>query len=327
MKKLFFVWLGIISFQLHAQNQETNIREALAVYDYETALLLIEQIKEQTPTHWFQKARALRGLNRYKEALHAFQSILDEDPDNQQALLEQAECYKSMGHQQEAVINYQHTLELYPQNKYAWLQLITLLCQMERYEPALAYAGQLLEKDDSNVTLRLLAQCHEGLKQTEAARECYEKIIARSPDDFLAVARLANIHIGHKDMDKAIACTEAYRQSDTLNIYVNRQNALSYCLSKDYKTAAQRYKVLLSQQDSTFHTCYYSGISFFADGQFYEAHDVLKKSAGSVSQQCKCTLLPGQSLFKNILETGSGNLYAGSDQPLYALRQHVDLAL
>ncbi|MCD8031498.1 MAG: tetratricopeptide repeat protein [Bacteroides sp.] len=277
-KRLFFVWLGIISFQLHAQDEEAGIRKAMAIYDYETALLLIEEVEEQTPALWFQKARALRGLNRYKEALQAFQSILDVDPESQQALLEQAECYKSAGKQQEALINYKTTIELYPENKYAWLQLVTLLCQMERYAPALEYAEQLLEKDDSNVTLRLLAQCHEGLKQTEAARKCYEKIIERSPDDYLAVARLANIHIGHKDIDKAIECTEAYRRSDTLNIHVNRQNALSYCISKDYKTASQRYKVLLDQQDSTFHTCYYGGISFFGDGQFYEAHDILKKA-------------------------------------------------
>ncbi len=277
-KRFFLVWLGIISFQLQAQTIDSQIREAIAMYDYETAINLIDEEAEPEVPLLFLKARALRGLNRYGEALHVFQSILDEYPDNQQALIEQAECYKSVGKQKEAWANYKQVIEINPENKYAWIQLITLLSQMERYRTALEYSQQLLEKDSTNVTLRLLAQCHEGLGDTESAQHCYEKIIERDPHDYLSVARLANIYIQQEDTDRAIECTEEYSLRDTLNIHVNRQNALAYCLSKEYETAAIRYQKLLSQEDSTFHTCYYAGVSFYVEQKFYDAHDVLEKA-------------------------------------------------
>ena len=69
---------------------------------------------------------------------------------------------------------------------------------------------------------------------------------------------------------------DAPLQIDTTNIAVNRQNALAYCLNKDYPTAIQRYEYLVSQGDSSFHTCYYLGISYYAEEKYYEAHDFLE---------------------------------------------------
>ena len=40
-----------------------------------------------------------------------------------------------------------------------------------------------------------------------------------------------------KDYEGAIALTEAYRRTDSTNVEVNRQNALAYCLRKEYPTA------------------------------------------------------------------------------------------
>ena len=76
-----------------------------------------------------------------------------------------------------------------------------------------------------------------------------------SPD--IAAAKLAALNIAGSYFNEAIEATEKYRQIDTTNIAVNRQNALAYCLNKDYPTAIQRYEYLVSQGDSSFHTCYY----------------------------------------------------------------------
>ncbi|GCB37498.1 hypothetical protein KGMB02408_44430 [Bacteroides faecalis] len=48
-----------------------QIQEAMANYDYETVLSLIEQ-KEQTVPLLLQKGKALRGLGLNKEALTAY---------------------------------------------------------------------------------------------------------------------------------------------------------------------------------------------------------------------------------------------------------------
>ena len=45
---------------------------------------------------------------------------------------------------------------------------------------------------------------------------------------------------------------------------------------QDYPTAIRRYQYLVNQGDSTFHTCYYLGISYYAIERYYEAHDFLE---------------------------------------------------
>ena len=51
---------------------------------------------------------------------------------------------------------------------------------------------------------------------------------------------------------------------------------MAYCLKQDYPTAIRRYQYLVNQGDSTFHTCYYLGISYYAIERYYEAHDFLE---------------------------------------------------
>ena len=90
----------------------------------------------------------------------------------------------------------------------------------------------------------------------DAALGCYHVIQDKYPDDYLA--------------------TEKYREADTTNVVVNRQNAQAYCLSGDYPMAIKRYEYLVGQRDSSFHTYYYLGVSYYATEKFYEAHDMLE---------------------------------------------------
>ena len=77
MRKLFILLFFSASSLLMAQN--TNpIQEAMANYDYETALKLMEQ---ETPTVplLYQKGRALKGLGYNDKALLVFQEIIEQD--------------------------------------------------------------------------------------------------------------------------------------------------------------------------------------------------------------------------------------------------------
>ena len=73
-KLLISLCLSACCSFLTAQNANP-IQDAMANYDYETALSLIEQ---ETPTVplLYQKGRALKGLGNSMEALEVFQQIL-----------------------------------------------------------------------------------------------------------------------------------------------------------------------------------------------------------------------------------------------------------
>lgn len=262
---------------LKAQNA---IQEAMASYDYETVLSLIGQ---ETPTVslLYQKGRALKGLGRTAEALQVFQEVLAQDSLNPRAPIEAAECSKALAKYNEALAYYQAAIRLNPENKYVRLQYISTLMGLRRYPESFKESSLLAEKDSSAYVLHLRAESMGHVcDQTESNRviEAYQDIRRRYPDDYLSAAKLGNLYVAGRQYEDAIEVTEDYRSIDSTNILVNRVNAQAYCLNRDYPKAIERYERLLQEKDSTFQTCFYAGISYYALEDFYPAHDLLERA-------------------------------------------------
>ena len=275
MKQLIlFLLLGTCN-TLFAQHTKL-IQEAMNNYDYEKAIMLID--KEQPTTELlFQKGKALKSLGRNAEALHTFRQIIAGDSLNQRAFIEAAECCKQSAKYQDALKYYQKAIDIHPDNKYVRIQYISLLCNLQQYEEAFGESSVLAETDSSAVILHLQAQSLEGRTGfLDAALGCYHVIQDKYPDDYLAAAKLGQIYNAMQFYEYAIEATEKYREADTSNVVVNRQNAQAYCLSGDYPMAIKRYEYLVGQRDSSFHTYYYLGVSYYATEKFYEAHDMLE---------------------------------------------------
>lgn len=252
-----------------------HVQEAITNYDYEAALTLIAKEKPTIPL-LLQKGKAQRGLGMNTEALSTYQEIIANDTANTRAYIEAAECCRSLAKYQQALKYYEQALDLNPENKYVRIQYIGLLLSLQKFQDALGESSLMTEKDSSAIALHLQAQSFEGMGELLPATGCYYNIQEKYPDDYLAAAKLAALNIAGSYFNEAIEATEKYRQIDTTNIAVNRQNALAYCLNKDYPTAIRRYEYLVSQGDSSFHTYYYLGISYYAEEKYYEAHDFLE---------------------------------------------------
>ena len=125
-------------------------------------------------------------------------------------------------------------MELNPEHIYAHLQYTRLLYNYQRYGDALRESIALARKDSSATVLRLMAESMEGAGMPVESMFCYLSIIRKYPSDYLSVAKLGSIFNTMKDYEGAIALTEAYRRTDSTNVEVNRQNALAYCLRKEY---------------------------------------------------------------------------------------------
>ena len=274
MKRLLLLFLLCPTTLLMAQHLDP-IQEAMANYDYEAALSLIAAKKPTTPL-LLQKGKALRGLGLNTEALSTYQEIITNDTTNSRAFIEAAECCRTLAKSNQALKYYERALDLNPENKYVRIQYINLLLSLQKFRDALGESSLMTEKDSSAIALHLQAQSFEGMGEPLPAAGCYYNIQEKYPSDYLAAAKLGAINIAGSYFDEAIEATEKYRQIDTTNIAVNRQNALAYCLKQDYPTAIRRYQYLVNQGDSSFHTCYYLGISYYAIERYYEAHDFLE---------------------------------------------------
>lgn len=224
----------------------------------------------------------MRGLGLTTEALATYQEIICNDTTNTRAFIEAAECCRALAKYNQALKYYEHALDLNPENKYVRIQYISLLLSQQKFSEALGESSLMTEKDSSAIVLHLQAQSFEGMGELLPAAGCYYNIQAKYPDDYLAASKLGALNISGSYFDEAIEATEKYRQIDSTNISVNRQNALAYCLKQDYPTAIQRYEYLVSQGDSSFHTCYYLGISYYAAEKYYEAHDFWKSPVNMI---------------------------------------------
>lgn len=281
MRKHFIVLcLSACCSFLAAQNTNA-IQEAMANYDYETALSLINQ-ETQTIPLLYQKGRALKGLGYNKEALKVFQEIATLDSLNPRAYIEVAECSKSQAQYKLALDYYKKALVLNPNNKYVQLQYINQLIGNKNYQEALKESALLAAKDSSAQVLNLKAECTEYILGSTLgpiyALESYQLIQKKFPDDYLSTARLGNTCINLAQYQSAIHFTEKYRTIDTTNIVINRLNAQAYCLEKTYPAAIDRYESLLQNGDSTFYTCLYAGISYYATKDFKHALLLLEKA-------------------------------------------------
>lgn len=287
---------------LQAQQAENSqvaeeVQQAMDNYDYETALLLIRSAEPTTPL-LLQKGRALRGLGQNQEALATYREVITQDTTNTRALVEAAGCCRSLTQYTQALNYYRQALTLSPENKYIHIQYINLLLSQQKYREAFEESSLMAEKDSSITVLHLQAQSLEGMKEIPPAIACYQNIQQKYPDDYLSAARLGALYIEASAYDEAIETTEMYRQIDSTNISINRQNAMAYCLKEDYPTAIQRYQSLLQQGDSTFQTCYYIGICYYATDQHYEAHDFLEIARKYVPDDANLLYYLGRSCAK-----------------------------
>lgn len=105
MKRIIILFFLGCTIPLMAQHTD-HIQEAMANYDYETALSLIAQ-KKSTPHLLLQKGKALRGLGLTTEALSTYEEIISNDTTNARAFIEAAECCRALAKYNQALKYYE----------------------------------------------------------------------------------------------------------------------------------------------------------------------------------------------------------------------------
>ena len=269
--------IGLCPMWAKAQSIE-EIHRAMDAYDYE---MPIAQIAPASGDTLFTplRAKALRAMNRYSEALKEWNSLLQADSTNTKILIELAECYKLVGRTSEATPCYEKAVALHPENTYFRQQHIRALLATENYEQARNACHAWLDRDSLSATaFKLMGMAYEGMvsDNPDALTNAFMSYNASYRIDSLdaqTVAHIAAIFNNNEQFQDAVDVTEKYRLTDTLNIDVNRQNAKAYCLLKEYPTAINRYESLKEMGDNSFTTLYYLGISHYGDNWMYGAYD------------------------------------------------------
>lgn len=281
MRRFVTLLLCILPLWGYAQSEE-EIQRLLEQYEYETVIAQFSPEMGDTVLTPL-RAKALRAMTRYPEALKEWNSLLQTDSTDTKILIELAECYKLVGRIPKASVCYEKVVGLHPENNYFRQQHIRSLLATDDYEKARDACHAWLDRDSlSALAFKFMGMVYEGMVSSENqdaltnAFMSYNASYRMDSLDAQTVAHIAAIFINNEQFQDAVDVTEKYRLTDSLNVDVNRQNAKAYCFLKDYPMAIKRYEALKAMGDTSFTTLYYLGVSHYGDNWVYGAYDNLR---------------------------------------------------
>lgn len=142
---------------------------------------------------------------------------------------------------------------------------------------------QTLEKLDSDsVThqdMKLKYNCFSNLNIADSALYWGKTIAETYPYDSDIIVKLAHHYNTVEQPDSALYYTQHYKEKDSTNIFVNRQQAFAFYQKGEYPEALNEYRKLLLMNDKTASAYYYTGLCYAKCDSLKLAYDNLLESA------------------------------------------------
>nr|QNO43661.1 cell division coordinator CpoB [Methanosarcinales archaeon ANME-2c ERB4] len=177
-----FIYRQSDKFKYSQSDKLHNKGLALADLDrYEEALKAFEKaikLKPDASYAWYSKGRALADLDRYEEALKAFEKTIELKPDDADAWHSKGVALADLDRHEEALKAYEKTIELKPDYYGTWFNKGLALGKLDRLEEALkAYEKTIKLKPDAAYAWYASACMHSTIGDTEKALACLRKAV------------------------------------------------------------------------------------------------------------------------------------------------------
>ena len=278
MRSLYILFLSCsISIALHAHNKDT-IKVAFDNYEFEKVLELTACTDSLDEECIELRLQACKELNKWQTALPLLRKRLENDTTSLKSWAEIAECYRRAGNLRKSSEAYAHAVKLSPEKSFFRQKHINALIALDDLENARKACHDWIDRDSTSATAyRLLGETYES-EDPLTAFAGYNAAFRRDSLDPQIISRIANMVNNNEQYSYAMLITEEYRQHDSLNIDVNRQNAKALCMMKMYPKAIERYESLKRMGDNSYLTLLYLGMSYYGNYDFYAAYDNLKKA-------------------------------------------------
>lgn len=276
MKSHILILVLCFPMVLAAQNS-TLLQNALRNYDYEKALILLSKERRNAEVD-FQKARCLRNLNRYDEAIDLLLPLSKDENSTVAVVIELAQCYEAVGNLRQAAFFYRMGLDDAPANRFLQLKYLNLKFQLREWDETIRLGRSLLTTDTVAGVLPLLADCYMQINNTDSAGILYKQSIQKFPADYTTVMKLARLCVNANKTEQLVQVTGNYLQLDSANAGVNLYNGIGYFMKKEYPRALSRIGKAYGLGDKTFLTNYYMGATYLALQEYGDAYQYLSKA-------------------------------------------------
>ena len=188
-----------------------RFKEALRAFDY--AVL----IDESFIGGYLEKAKTLEELERYEEAIQNYLITLELDDPTAFVYIRTGECYQKLGDLNTAVKYFKKAVHEDPLLDKAWLLLTELYLEEKEYQKAQYYISKALHIDDSNAMYwRKYAEINLKLSFYEEAVKAFQKCLELDDHSLEIYVGLADVLFFIGDFEDAlkiiVKAKNTYRQ-------------------------------------------------------------------------------------------------------------------
>jgi tetratricopeptide (TPR) repeat protein len=183
----------------------------------ETLWKYVEKNKPETPLILEALARGYIRMLRLGSALTCLDQLLQRDPENIDGLMMRGSIKEGSADQLDSIRDYRRALELKPDRDDARLSLARVLVRVEP-EKARELFEQLLQRQPDNPDALLgLAQVQNALGDSEQAKANLRAFLAKNPNNARALLELASLTAGIDEQEslirQAIVADPGYREA------------------------------------------------------------------------------------------------------------------
>ena len=148
--------------------------------------LRLASVLDQTVESRLKLANLLHAQNNLYEALAEYQTILQEDPANLNAMLGAANNFKSLGFKDEAINIYKQAIEAHPEDVLANYNYGLLMQEAENLAEAVKHYEKVLEVNPNFLqTYYVLGLAYWDQGEREQARDLWDRFMTESSDEKL----------------------------------------------------------------------------------------------------------------------------------------------
>jgi tetratricopeptide (TPR) repeat protein len=166
--------------------------ELLELEEYEDAEWIFERFCLAFPKNdvgWYNLAFTRESLDEYEDALSAYNTAIDLDPDFADSHRGKGSCLDALGRMPEAIETYQRYLALNPTDADTWISLGTIRTDQKDYDGAYAAysAAEQLEAEPLRLYM-MWAICALGREDVERLARCLEIMTEFAPEEWRTIA-------------------------------------------------------------------------------------------------------------------------------------------
>lgn len=168
-----------------------------------------------------------------EEAEDCFKKILEQDEENNYALVGLGDAARKKRQYKTAVSYYQSCLDHHPGNNYALFGLADCYKALNQFRQAIKIWEQYLLHDSGNVTvLTRVADAYRKVKDFRRSKEIYEKALEIENDNAYALIGLGHLHYDFKEYEQALEYWEKMVQVHNDNVDIRVLTSIGNCHRK-----------------------------------------------------------------------------------------------